>query len=58
MEILLQFLKISLQRLFYIFFFLIDIYQDLPSEEMGVGTREMGYLFGQYRHLVGHFQVI
>lgn len=31
--------------------------QDLPSEEMGVGTREMGYLFGQYRRLAGHFQV-
>jgi len=25
---------------------------------MGVGTREMGYLFGQYRRLAGHFQVI
>ncbi|KAL3831040.1 hypothetical protein ACJIZ3_019842 [Penstemon smallii] len=31
--------------------------KDLPSEEMGVGTREMGYLFGQYRVLAGHFQV-
>ncbi|KAK6911959.1 Glutamate/phenylalanine/leucine/valine dehydrogenase, dimerization domain, partial [Dillenia turbinata] len=30
--------------------------QDLPSEEMGVGIREMGYLFGQYRRLAGHFQ--
>uniref|UniRef100_A0A7C8YQZ3 glutamate dehydrogenase (NADP(+)) n=1 Tax=Opuntia streptacantha TaxID=393608 RepID=A0A7C8YQZ3_OPUST len=30
--------------------------QDLPSEEMGVGAREMGYLFGQYRRLAGHFQ--
>ncbi|CAM8904030.1 unnamed protein product [Rhodiola kirilowii] len=30
--------------------------QDLPSEEMGVGTREMGYLFGQYKRLIGHFQ--
>ncbi|KAB1218452.1 NADP-specific glutamate dehydrogenase [Morella rubra] len=30
--------------------------EDLPSEEMGVGTREMGYLFGQYRRLAGHFQ--
>ncbi|KAI4355538.1 hypothetical protein L6164_004299 [Bauhinia variegata] len=30
--------------------------RDLPSEEMGVGTREMGYLFGQYRRLAGHFQ--
>lgn len=25
---------------------------------MGVGTREMGYLFGQYRRLAGHFQVL
>lgn len=25
---------------------------------MGVGTREMGYLFGQYRRLAGNFQVI
>ncbi|RVW51903.1 NADP-specific glutamate dehydrogenase [Vitis vinifera] len=32
--------------------------QDLPSEEMGVGPREMGYLFGQYRRLAGHFQEI
>ncbi|KAA8540308.1 hypothetical protein F0562_024129 [Nyssa sinensis] len=30
--------------------------KDLPSEEMGVGTREMGYLFGQYRRLAGHVQ--
>ncbi|CAN6456998.1 unnamed protein product [Victoria cruziana] len=30
--------------------------QDLPGEDMGVGPREMGYLFGQYRRLVGHFQ--
>ncbi|XP_078439222.1 amino acid dehydrogenase family protein isoform X2 [Wolffia australiana] len=30
--------------------------QDLPAEDVGVGPREMGYLFGQYRRLVGHFQ--
>ncbi|KAJ1411141.1 hypothetical protein SESBI_21384 [Sesbania bispinosa] len=30
--------------------------KDFPSEEMGVGTREMGYLFGQYRRLAGQFQ--
>ncbi|GAB4850410.1 hypothetical protein Ancab_029714 [Ancistrocladus abbreviatus] len=30
--------------------------QDLPSEDMGVGAREMGYLFGQYRRLAGNFQ--
>ncbi|XP_074589098.1 uncharacterized protein LOC141845000 isoform X2 [Curcuma longa] len=30
--------------------------QDLPAEDMGVGPREMGYLFGQYRRLTGHFQ--
>ncbi|PRQ51262.1 putative glutamate dehydrogenase (NADP(+)) [Rosa chinensis] len=34
----------------------LGIDKDLPSEEMGVGTREMGYLFGQYRRLAGHFQ--
>lgn len=30
--------------------------QDLPAEDMGVGPREMGYLFGQYRRLAGHYQ--
>ncbi|PPR84430.1 hypothetical protein GOBAR_AA36284 [Gossypium barbadense] len=30
--------------------------EDLPSEEMGVGIREMGFLFGQYRRLAGNFQ--
>lgn len=30
--------------------------KDLPSEEMGVGTREMGYLYGHYRRLAGHSQ--
>ncbi|KAK6128029.1 hypothetical protein DH2020_038232 [Rehmannia glutinosa] len=30
--------------------------KDLPSEEMGVGTRELGYLYGQYRRLAGHSQ--
>ncbi|XP_008797874.1 NADP-specific glutamate dehydrogenase isoform X2 [Phoenix dactylifera] len=30
--------------------------QDLPAEDMGVGPREMGYLFGQYRRIVGQFQ--
>ncbi|CAA0814649.1 Amino acid dehydrogenase family protein [Striga hermonthica] len=30
--------------------------KDLPSEEMGVGTREIGYLYGQYRRLTGHSQ--
>ncbi|RWW84642.1 hypothetical protein BHE74_00006745 [Ensete ventricosum] len=27
------------------------------KEDMGVGPREMGYLFGQYKRLTGHFQV-
>lgn len=31
--------------------------QDFPAEDIGVGPREMGYLFGQYRRLSGHFQV-
>lgn len=30
--------------------------QDLPAEDMGVGPREMGFLFGQYRRLAGHYQ--
>ncbi|KAF3324591.1 NADP-specific glutamate dehydrogenase-like isoform X2 [Carex littledalei] len=30
--------------------------QDLPAEDVGVGPREMGYLFGQYKRLSGHFQ--
>ncbi|PUZ56222.1 hypothetical protein GQ55_5G278500 [Panicum hallii var. hallii] len=30
--------------------------QDFPAEDIGVGPREMGYLFGQYRRLSGHFQ--
>eukprot|EP01018_Ginkgo_biloba_P001359 Gb_05714 [translate_table: standard] len=31
--------------------------QDLPAEDMGVGPREMGYLFGQYRRLAHQFQM-
>ncbi|XP_020580823.1 NADP-specific glutamate dehydrogenase isoform X2 [Phalaenopsis equestris] len=27
--------------------------QDLPAEDIGVGPREMGYLFGRYRRLAG-----
>ncbi|VAH76528.1 NADP-specific glutamate dehydrogenase-like isoform X2 [Triticum dicoccoides] len=30
--------------------------QDFPAEDVGVGPREMGFLFGQYRRLSGHFQ--
>ncbi|XP_020580822.1 NADP-specific glutamate dehydrogenase isoform X1 [Phalaenopsis equestris] len=30
--------------------------QDLPAEDIGVGPREMGYLFGRYRRLAGNFQ--
>ncbi|PKU74188.1 NADP-specific glutamate dehydrogenase [Dendrobium catenatum] len=30
--------------------------EDLPAEDMGVGPREMGYLFGRYRRLAGNFQ--
>ncbi|CAL5443851.1 unnamed protein product [Camellia sinensis] len=30
--------------------------KDLPSEEMGVGAREMGYMFGKYRRLASHVQ--
>ncbi|GJR92995.1 hypothetical protein Tco_0265169 [Tanacetum coccineum] len=30
--------------------------KDLPWEEMGVDTREMGFLYGQYTCLAGHSQ--
>lgn len=30
--------------------------KDLPAEDIGVGPREMGYLFGQYKRLAGHYQ--
>lgn len=30
--------------------------QDFPAEDVGVGPREMGFLFGQYRRLSGYFQ--
>ena len=29
---------------------------DVPAGDMGVGGREIGYLFGQYRHLKGKFE--
>ena len=29
---------------------------DVPAGDMGVGAREVGYLYGQYRRLVGAFQ--
>ena len=29
---------------------------DVPAGDMGVGAREIGYLFGQYRHLKGVWQ--
>ncbi|KAL3819660.1 hypothetical protein ACJIZ3_005565 [Penstemon smallii] len=35
----------------------LNLDKDLPYEEMGVGTQEIGYLFGQYRVLAGHSQV-
>ncbi|KAK8970132.1 hypothetical protein KSP40_PGU006307 [Platanthera guangdongensis] len=34
----------------------LGVDQDLPAEDMGVGPREMGYLFGRYRRLAGNFQ--
>lgn len=30
--------------------------EDVPAGDMGVGAREIGYLFGQYRRIVGHFE--
>jgi len=29
--------------------------RDVPAGDQGVGEREIGYLFGQYRRLTGHF---
>ena len=29
---------------------------DVPAGDIGVGIREVGYLFGQYRRLKGHFE--
>ena len=29
---------------------------DVPAGDMGVGGREIGYLFGQYRRLKGNFE--
>eukprot|EP00246_Nothoceros_aenigmaticus_P018215 TRINITY_DN944_c0_g1_i1.p1 TRINITY_DN944_c0_g1~~TRINITY_DN944_c0_g1_i1.p1 ORF type:complete len:321 (-),score=50.97 TRINITY_DN944_c0_g1_i1:1019-1960(-) len=34
----------------------IGPYQDAPTGDMGVGPREIGYLFGQYRRLTGQFE--
>lgn len=48
------------QWLFLVYISISDfdlLVQDFPTEDIGVGPREMGYLFGQYRRLSGHFQV-
>lgn len=29
---------------------------DVPAGDIGVGGRELGYMFGQYRRLVGRFE--
>jgi len=29
---------------------------DVPAGDMGVGGREIGYMFGQYRHLLGSYE--
>lgn len=29
---------------------------DVPAGDIGVGTREIGYLFGQYKRLTGHYE--
>ncbi|KAJ7563344.1 hypothetical protein O6H91_03G106300 [Diphasiastrum complanatum] len=31
--------------------------QDIPTGDMGVGSRELGYLFGHYRRFTNHFDV-
>ncbi|MEO7067168.1 MAG: NADP-specific glutamate dehydrogenase [Rhodanobacter sp.] len=28
---------------------------DVPAGDIGVGAREIGYLYGQYKHLTGHY---
>ncbi|WP_294955274.1 NADP-specific glutamate dehydrogenase [Sulfurovum sp.] len=30
--------------------------KDVPAGDIGVGAREIGYLFGQYKKLTGHFE--
>jgi glutamate dehydrogenase (NADP+) len=32
--------------------------RDVPAGDIGVGAREIGYLFGQYKKLTGHFEGI
>ena len=34
----------------------IGEYRDVPAGDIGVGAREIGYLFGQYRRLSGHHE--
>ena len=34
----------------------IGEYRDVPAGDIGVGAREIGYLFGQYRRLVGQHE--
>ena len=40
--------------------FMLELYRhigpntDVPAGDMGVGAREIGYLYGQYRRIVGH----
>ncbi len=29
---------------------------DIPAGDIGVGTREIGYLYGQYKRLTGHYE--
>lgn len=35
----------------------IRLLQDTPSGDIGVGPREIGYLFGQYRRLTSQYEV-
>ena len=34
----------------------IGEYQDVPAGDIGVGGRELGYLFGQYKRLTGRYE--
>ncbi len=34
----------------------IGVYTDVPAGDIGVGTREIGYLFGQYKRITNRFE--
>jgi glutamate dehydrogenase (NADP+) len=36
----------------------IGAHEDVPAGDIGVGTREIGYLFGQYKRIAGTFEAV